>query len=73
MLPLLIAGLRTPARSRGLDYLTIGFSATDPRLPLVYGRVGGRKYLSRIYAVRWPEDAPLHLDGRVIAPELALL
>ena len=32
-----------------------------------------REYRSQLYVVRWPEDPAPQLDGRPVAPEVALL
>jgi len=67
--------LRALARRRGIGLLTMGFAANDPRLVLLRNHFRSREYLSRLYIVRWPEvgGAACELDGRVLAPEVALL
>jgi hypothetical protein len=72
---LLIDSLCAIGRQRGLDYLTIGFDARDPRLAEIRKTRQCREYVSQLYAVFW-EDAgemPHRLDGRLLAPEVALL
>jgi hypothetical protein len=68
--------LHGPARTRKIDYLTLGFDARDPRLALLRKAFRPREYVSRLYAVYWgDEGAELarSLDGRLLAPEVALL
>lgn len=71
----LVEMLLARAQFRGLEYLTLGFASRDPRLAEVRRRFGGRVYSSLLYAVTWPEDlnAVEALDGRVPAPEVAVL
>ena len=71
----LIAGLRTEAARRGIELLTLGFAADDRRLGWVQRRFRCHEYRSRLYVVRWPAlgGAASELDGRVLAPEVALL
>src|SRR5262249_42812714 len=63
------------AAERGVDNLTAGFAETDPRLDLVRRQFRSREYHSRLYLVRWPElgGALQEFDGRILAPEVALL
>ena len=63
------------AAERGLDYLTLGFDARDPRLGEVRRQFGGREYASRLYRVCWPEESGRadEFDGRLFLPESALL
>ena len=63
------------ARWRGIELLTLGFAASDPRLIMVRKTFPGREYRSRLYVVRWPGIGrpAAELDDRVIAPEVALL
>lgn len=73
-LPDLIAMLAGRAARLGLEYLTLGFAAGDPRLGALQDRFRHRAYLSRLYRVRWPEDAgSLALDARPFLPEIAFL
>jgi hypothetical protein len=71
----LIAGLRIIAEAKGIQFLTLGFAASDPRLALLRTRFRSREYRSRIYVVSWPGLGGLarDLDGRCLGPEVALL
>jgi hypothetical protein len=72
----LIRSLHGSAHSLGVDSLTIGFDARDPRLPIVRRAFGGREYRTQLYVVHWPEDATVAsaVEGdRLVAPEVALL
>jgi hypothetical protein len=71
----LIESLRGVAAHRGIKLLTLGFAANDPRLAWLRGNFRGREYRSRLYLVSWPEfGGKAHeLDGRVLAPEVALI
>jgi hypothetical protein len=72
----LVRLLYGPAHTRGVDYLTLGFDARDPRLPQLRRALRPREYLSRLYAVHWDDegaDVARGLDGRLLAPEVALL
>ena len=63
------------AANRGLEFLTLGFSAGDPRLALVRSKFRCREYNSRLFQVLWTGEnlkAPV-LDGNLIFPEVALL
>jgi hypothetical protein len=70
-----IAACRTMAARAGLDLLTLGFAANDPRLAPVKRAFRHREYRSRIYAVRWPGigGSAGDLDNRILAPEVATL
>jgi hypothetical protein len=74
-LPGLLEELRDLAAQRGIDLLTLGFAARDPRLGTLRRRFRCREYHSRLHVVRWPEcGGPAHeLDERIPAPEVALL
>lgn len=63
------------ARARGLEMVTLGFAAHDPRLGLVRRRFRGREYRTRLYRVQWlqMETKIGELDGGTIAPEVSLL
>jgi hypothetical protein len=68
--------LHGPACTRRVDYLTLGLDARDPRLPHLRRAFRPREYRSRLYAVHWDDAgaAVAHsLDGRLLAPEVALL
>ena len=71
----LIAELRRIATQRGIELLTLGFAANDPRLATLRSHVRCREYRSRLYVVRWPEigGAARELDDRFLAPEVASL
>jgi hypothetical protein len=71
----LIAHLLESLAGRGIEILTLGCAATDPRLRLLRGKWRGREYLSRIYLVRWPEcgGSVRELDARCLGPEVAAL
>jgi len=71
----LIKSLRGVAAHRGIKLLTLGFAANDPRLTWLRRNFRGREYRSRLYLVRWPEfgGKAQDLDGRVLAPEVALI
>ena len=43
------------AAERGIEFLTLGFAANDPRLAMIRRKFRCREYRSRIYVVRWPE------------------
>ena len=62
------------ARRRGLDFLTMGFAATDPILPDLRRHFHCREYRSRLYRVSWPNgNGSVVLDDRSPSPEVALL
>jgi len=71
----LLAELRGMASRSGIEFLTLGFAANDPRLAVLRKNIRGREYHSRLYVVRWPEfgGAAQELDGRILAPEVAWL
>jgi hypothetical protein len=71
----LIARLRISAAGRGIEFLTLGFAASDPRLASLRSHFRCREYRSRIYVVRWPGlgGSAHELDGRCLGPEVALL
>lgn len=69
----LVRSLFPIARSKGIEWLTLGFAAADPRRAALRNRFAAREYHSRLYHVRWPDlpgEAP---DGRLPFPEVALL
>ncbi|MDB5330830.1 MAG: hypothetical protein JWP03_1981 [Phycisphaerales bacterium] len=71
----LIQVLCETAHPRGIDYLVVGFDSRDARLALLRKAFRPREYVSRLYAVHWQDGAELAsgLDGRLLAPEVALL
>ena len=73
MIASLIRSLFPLARSKGIEWLTLGFAAADPRLAALRGRFAAREYRSRLYRVRWPDLPGDTLDGRLPCPEIALL
>jgi hypothetical protein len=71
----LVVKLCALAAERGIEFLTLGFAANDPRLAIIRAHFKRREYRSRIYIVRWPNmgGAAHQLNDRVLQPELALL
>jgi len=71
----LVAELRRTAARRGIEGLTLGFAADDPHLAILRHTFRCREYRSRVYVVHWPDlgGAAGGLDGRLLAPEVALL
>jgi hypothetical protein len=71
----LISRLLAGAKGGGMEFLTLGLAANDPRLALVRGEFWCREYRSRIYMVKWPRlgGSGRELDGRYLGPEVALL
>jgi hypothetical protein len=67
--------LQHDAQRRQIEYLTLGFAANDPHLAMVQKAFPSREYRSRLYVVRWPGigRSATELDGRMVAPEVALL
>jgi hypothetical protein len=63
------------AHSRGIKFLTVGFASNDPRLQIARRHFRVREYRGCLYVVRWPGvgGAANELDGRTLAPEVALL
>ena len=74
-LPALIRQLQAAAFGHGLEYLVLGFDARDPRLAIIRKSFRPRQYVGRLYAVHWEDGAAAAqaLDGRLLAPEVALL
>jgi hypothetical protein len=73
LLPLIRTSLAR-ARQRRLDFLTLGFAATDPSVAILRRHFRCREYHSRLYRVSWPDDgAGPAFDDRPLAPEVALL
>ncbi|HZV34892.1 MAG TPA: hypothetical protein VFB72_10000 [Verrucomicrobiae bacterium] len=75
MLLQLIANLRCVAGQSELELLTMGFAADDPRLAAITANFPHYQYRTRLYTVHWPGlgHAADELDGRALAPEVALL
>jgi len=67
--------LSRSAHERGIKFLTLGLAANDTRLIVARKAFSGREYRSRLYVVRWPGigRTAAELDGRPLAPEVALL
>lgn len=65
--------LRRAAAARGLDWLTLGFAASDPRVATLQSRFRCRTYRTRLYRVGWPGEPAFAFDARPFQPEVALL
>jgi hypothetical protein len=63
------------AATRGLDYLTLGFAANDPRLETVRSQFRCREYKNRLFKVCWKEanSTGIILNDNPMFPEVALL
>lgn len=73
LLPLIDAA-RTAAGRAGLEFLVLGAAERHPLAAAVAARFRHRRYVSRLYLARWPGDeTPAALDGRIPAPEVAVL
>ena len=74
LLPEIISMLRRDAAASGLDYVTLGFAANDPRLGLLRRHFPVRSYTSRLYRVSWPdEETDSTLESRLCRPDIAFL
>jgi hypothetical protein len=75
LLPDFVAASLNTARTRRLEFLTLGLVATDPRIPVLEKRFRPRLYRSRLYRVTWPdaEAKPASLPSSPLWPEVALL
>jgi hypothetical protein len=69
----LIESLLFVAARKGIEFLTIGFAETDPRLTLLRADFSVREYRTRVYSVQWPNFPIAELDQRVLFPDVALL
>jgi hypothetical protein len=69
----LVRSLFPLARSKGIEWLTLGFAADNRRLAVLRNRFAAREYRSRLYRVRWPDLPAPALDDRLPGPEIALL
>ncbi len=71
----LIAEIRHSAIASGIDLLTLGLAAQDPRLKVIARSFPCRTYRSRLYLVHWPDigSTMRALDGRCVGLEAALL
>jgi hypothetical protein len=66
------------AANRGMDFLTIGFGAADPRLAVIRNHFRCREYRNHLFQVRWQseknENSPrIQLNENLVFPEVALL
>lgn len=73
MLPDFLRALVALAAQVGLEYVTLGFAADDPRLELVRKNFASRSYPSRLYRVTWPGEPEPLLPASPIRPEIAFL
>lgn len=69
----LLVAARAEARRRGLHAVFTGWPSSHPHATQVRRLARRREYRSQLYVVRWPEVSAPALDGRPVAPELALL
>jgi hypothetical protein len=70
----LVAAARAEARRRGIELLLMGLASAHPLTPWLRKLRRQRELQSRLFLVRWPEDALPSLDPELrVAPELALL
>jgi hypothetical protein len=69
----LVHSLVPLARSKGIEWLTLGFAAADPRRAALRNRFAAREYRSCLYRVRWAGLPNDDLDDRLPCPEIALL
>lgn len=72
LLALVEFSLQTAAR-RGIEFLTVGFVANDPRLAIIQNQFRCREYRNQFFQVRWPDSKRLALNNNLIFPEVALL
>jgi len=61
------------AAEKGIEFLTFGFAAGDPRLVTIRASFACREYRSRLYSVRWAGTQSGAIAGSLPYPELALL
>jgi hypothetical protein len=73
LLVTLIKSILPAAAQRGLEFLSLGFSAGDTRLAAVRRHFRCREYHTRLYQVVWDPSKELVLDNRPFLPDLALL
>lgn len=61
--------------NRGLDFLTLGFTAGDPRLAFVQDHFRCREYKNQLFQVRWNNENSerIILNRNPVFPEVALL
>lgn len=67
LLARLVEAARRRASARGLEYLVLGLSRSDPRLPRILERFRCRVYDSVLYLVHRPEDAVRRAVERAVA------
>jgi hypothetical protein len=75
MLPDFVQSILPHAASRGLEFLTIGLNAREPRLAELRRRFTTRSYQSRLYGVNWEGEtsARFHSGENSFLPDVALL
>lgn len=73
LLPLIIQYFRALASKKGIEFLTLGFGAEDPRLSIVRRHFLCREYRSCLYSIHWEGDTQAPLSSGVLFPEVALL
>ena len=71
--PEIVSAFLPHAAAQGVDYLSLALPAGDPRIAALRYRFHCRTYASRIYCVRWRDEAALRLDGRQALPDISLL
>ena len=69
----LVSAFCRRAAAKGIHYLTLALPSSDVRLTELRRRFRARTYTSRLYRVRWPEDAEFRIDSRPILPDVAFL
>jgi hypothetical protein len=69
----LVTAFHERARQRGIDFLTLALPSGDPRLAALRRQFRCRTYASRLYRVRWPDEAAPALDRRTVLPDVSLL
>jgi len=78
LFPALLSSIMPLAAKRGLEFITLGLSANDPRLSTILKRFKHRVYRSRLYEVQWSGKTPTAEQTAIPAatqatPEIALL
>jgi hypothetical protein len=61
------------ARQQNLQFITVGFAASDPRLQMIRQRFSCVEYRSRIYSVTWPDIPTVQLNNNNLFPDVAWL
>ena len=74
-LSILITSLFGVAQAKGVAWLTLVLALDDPRVEAVRKRFSVREYRTRLYRVRWPDNAAeiATLDNRTSFPDGAFL